>query len=164
MYYNSNTQKREELPRSIANISNFNLLPESELREHGYYPITRPALQDWQEYIDEYTIVWDKAQQGVGDIVLEDYKARKINEVNTKTHETIIARFTMEDRQNQSDEAIEILGKIIMWSATQEDQSRLLEINENKQWRDWIIAEGRVKKEAIIEATTHEEVYNITIA
>ena len=161
MYYNTKTKKREELPISTANISNFNLLPESELREHGYYPITRPPLEDWQEYTNEYTIVWDNAEQGVRDIDLEEYKARKVSEVNAKTHETIIARFSMEDQQNQSDEAIEILGKIIMLVATEQEQVRLLEINDNKQWRDWVIADGRAKKQAITDATTHEEVYNL---
>ena len=161
MYYNTKTKKREELPISTATISNFNLLSQEELREHGYYPITRPPLEDWQEYTNEYTIVWDNAEQGVRDIDIEDYKARKVSEVNAKTHETIIARFTMEDQQNQSDEAIEILGKIIMQTATPESQARLLEINENKQWRDWVISEGKAKKEAIAEATTHEEVYNL---
>ena len=161
MYYNTKTKKREELPKSTATISNFNLLSPEELKEHGYYPITRPPLEDWQEYTNEYTIVWDNAEQGVRDIDLEDYKARKTSEVNAKTHEKIIARFSMEEQQNQSDEAIEILGKIIMQVATEQEQVRLMEINENKQWRDWVISEGKAKKEAIAEATTHEEVYNL---
>ena len=161
MYYNTKTKRREELPRSTATISNFNLLHESELKEHGYYPITRPTLKDWQEYTNEYTIVWDNAEQGVRDIDIEDYKARKVSEVNAHTKEIIIARFSMEDQQNQSDEAIEILGKIIMQVATEQEQVRLMEINENKQWRDWVITEGKAKKQAISEATTHEEVYNI---
>ena len=34
-------------------------------------------------------------------------------------------------------------------------------INENKKWRDWWILWGRIIKQWISEATTHEEVYNL---
>ena len=163
MYYNTKTKKREELPISTATISNFNLLSYSELKEHGYYPITRPTLEDWQQYTNEYTIVWDNAEQGVRDIEINDYKARKVSEVNAHTRETIISRYSLEDQINGSARVWEIntYAKIENREITEEEIAELTEFAHMKGFVNTIRAEGRAKKEAISEAKTHEEVYNI---
>lgn len=164
MYYNETTKQVTDKPRD-KNISNFWLSDTETLNANGWYEITRPPLNDWENYTSNYKVEWNIAQQEVIEVELEEYKQRKISEVNSKTSETILSKYSQFDQINATARVAEI-NSYVIWEKRDLTEAELQELIELWQIKSFVDSEReKVKqlKQAIRKATTHEEVYNLTI-